>query len=251
MSFTAPRGATFACVNVKETKVLYSNIFEQQVYHGLLNGGGDVVIDVGANVGVFAKYAAECCPDSEVWCYEPVPSLEACLRQNTRPQDKVFTKLTPLSEACKALVAAQRRVALLKIHSKCAALVLDAICEGLWPLIDTVVIDVHAVGNATLTRVLESQHFSVTIDQKAGLCWLPGKASESEVSKLSTSLMVAKNTSNLPTLLSSRPKPRSKGQGQVASSRKVTPKVVNGRLARQELGAWLAEFDGIPSSRCL
>lgn len=43
---------------------------------------GDVVIDVGANIGVFAIYAATAAPDVKVYAYEPFPGNLVWLRRN-------------------------------------------------------------------------------------------------------------------------------------------------------------------------
>jgi FkbM family methyltransferase len=42
----------------------------------------DTVIDVGANIGAFAIYAATRAPDVKVYSFEPFPSNFACLRKN-------------------------------------------------------------------------------------------------------------------------------------------------------------------------
>lgn len=45
---------------------------------------GDVVVDVGANIGVFAAYAATSAPDVRVYAYEPFPGNVEWLRDNMR-----------------------------------------------------------------------------------------------------------------------------------------------------------------------
>lgn len=45
-------------------------------------GAGDVVIDVGANIGVFAAFAATRAPDVSIFAYEPFPPNVAWLRRN-------------------------------------------------------------------------------------------------------------------------------------------------------------------------
>lgn len=46
---------------------------------------GAVAVDVGANVGVFARYVANTAPNMRVICFEPMPQLFECLQQNLRP----------------------------------------------------------------------------------------------------------------------------------------------------------------------
>jgi FkbM family methyltransferase len=42
------------------------------------------IVDVGANVGSFAVYAAQASPDARIFCYEPEPQNFLRLRQNLR-----------------------------------------------------------------------------------------------------------------------------------------------------------------------
>jgi FkbM family methyltransferase len=42
------------------------------------------IVDVGANVGSFAVYAAQSCPQARIFCYEPEPQNFLRLRQNLR-----------------------------------------------------------------------------------------------------------------------------------------------------------------------
>jgi FkbM family methyltransferase len=42
----------------------------------------DCVVDVGANVGQFARYAREMFPQSKIYCLEPLPSAAAQLRRS-------------------------------------------------------------------------------------------------------------------------------------------------------------------------
>jgi 31-O-methyltransferase len=50
--------------------------------HGIEVGAGDVVLDVGANVGVAAVFFAVDCRAGSVHCFEPVEPLRALLREN-------------------------------------------------------------------------------------------------------------------------------------------------------------------------
>ena len=40
------------------------------------------IVDIGANMGSFAIYAARCCPDAKIYCYEPHPENFKFLMQN-------------------------------------------------------------------------------------------------------------------------------------------------------------------------
>ena len=61
-------------------------IFEERTYlrHGLEIREGDVVLDVGANVGVAAAFFALACGAGVVHSFEPVPQIFELLRENLR-----------------------------------------------------------------------------------------------------------------------------------------------------------------------
>ena len=62
-------------------------IVEQRTYlrHGIRVGEGDVVLDVGANVGVSAALFASECGAGVVHCFEPAAPLFELLRENVAP----------------------------------------------------------------------------------------------------------------------------------------------------------------------
>lgn len=67
-----------------DTGFLYTEIFEQRCYeqHGVTIADGDVIVDVGANIGLFALSAMERFERLEIVCVEPVPDIRACLERN-------------------------------------------------------------------------------------------------------------------------------------------------------------------------
>jgi FkbM family methyltransferase len=69
-----------------DTQFLYREIFERHSYlkHGVTVNSGDVVFDVGANVGMFALSLMRRASDLRVFCFEPVPGTYACLERNLR-----------------------------------------------------------------------------------------------------------------------------------------------------------------------
>lgn len=68
---------------------------------------GDVVFDVGANVGAFALEAAHRCDGAlELHCFEPVPAIFGALSANTRRNPRLCSANTTLYEA--AVVADER-----------------------------------------------------------------------------------------------------------------------------------------------
>jgi FkbM family methyltransferase len=67
-----------------DTRFIYTEIFEQRCYeqHGVTVRNGDVILDVGANVGLFALSVMERFRGVKIVCVEPVPAIRACLVRN-------------------------------------------------------------------------------------------------------------------------------------------------------------------------
>ncbi|QUQ67485.1 FkbM family methyltransferase [Kutzneria sp. CA-103260] len=82
-----PNGLNVIQVNQAETDYLYHEIFTDAVY---LPPGGvtlpkrPVVVDVGANIGLFTLFAAREWPGALVHAFEPVPEVFDVLRDNIR-----------------------------------------------------------------------------------------------------------------------------------------------------------------------
>lgn len=70
------------CLNAPEARAILHEICDDQLYlqSGVSVSAGDVVVDIGANIGVFTLYAAK--QGAQVYAYEPVPPTYAVLRQN-------------------------------------------------------------------------------------------------------------------------------------------------------------------------
>jgi FkbM family methyltransferase len=67
-----------------DLEFLFQEIWLRHTYDppGYEIAAGDVVIDIGANIGVFATYAATRAPGVRVYAYEPFPESAHWLRQN-------------------------------------------------------------------------------------------------------------------------------------------------------------------------
>ena len=67
-----------------ETRFIFHEVFERRCYeqHGVSLSNGDVILDVGANVGLFALSVMERFRDLKLVCVEPVPAIRACLARN-------------------------------------------------------------------------------------------------------------------------------------------------------------------------
>ncbi|MEM9821800.1 MAG: amino acid adenylation domain-containing protein, partial [Bacteroidota bacterium] len=78
------KGIKAYALNKSESLFAYNEIFEEQAY--LINGislkPGDVVFDVGANVGMFSMYVSLHFPGSEIYSFEPLPPTFEIMNSN-------------------------------------------------------------------------------------------------------------------------------------------------------------------------
>jgi len=79
-----PNGSTVFAPYPPEAHYLYADIYEYRTYdqHGLRYDEQACIIDAGANIGLFTRYALERAPGSKVIAIEPVPQLWTQLRRN-------------------------------------------------------------------------------------------------------------------------------------------------------------------------
>ena len=68
----------------REIKFIFREIFEDRCYEqqGVSIGDGDVILDIGANVGLFALSLMERFRDLKIFCLEPAPITRGCLTRN-------------------------------------------------------------------------------------------------------------------------------------------------------------------------
>ena len=81
-----PNGLTLFTVNNNEAALLYNEIFEEQLYfrHGIQLQPGDVVIDAGANIGMFSLFVTHACKGLQVYAFEPIPDVYDMLAANAQ-----------------------------------------------------------------------------------------------------------------------------------------------------------------------
>lgn len=79
-----PDGSEFHCLNRNEALLLYADLFEERSYFqcGIALEAGDTVVDVGANVGLFALQASREAEGVRVVSLEPLPPIFSILEAN-------------------------------------------------------------------------------------------------------------------------------------------------------------------------
>ncbi len=82
--FVLPNGMVVAHQRAYETSYLYDEIFARNCYlqHGITLPERAVVLDIGANIGMFSMFVAKQCPGATVHAVEPAPALIGVLRTN-------------------------------------------------------------------------------------------------------------------------------------------------------------------------
>ncbi|WP_179892484.1 FkbM family methyltransferase [Streptomyces sp. rh34] len=80
-----PNGISVFSLNGNETDYLYREIFHDESYippGGVTLAREPVVLDVGANIGLFTIFAAQKWPGARIFSFEPVPDVFDVLRKN-------------------------------------------------------------------------------------------------------------------------------------------------------------------------
>ena len=87
--FELPNGMVIRHLNGNETEFCYHEIFEDRCYlrHGITLPEGACVLDVGANIGLFALFVARSVAGATVYAFEPVPKIFEVLETNCRLYD--------------------------------------------------------------------------------------------------------------------------------------------------------------------
>jgi amino acid adenylation domain-containing protein/FkbM family methyltransferase len=80
-----PDGSPVVFVNRKEADAAYEQIFVEQAYlrHGISIKDGDCIVDVGADIGIFAVFAGRLANNLRMFCLEADPKKFECLTLNT------------------------------------------------------------------------------------------------------------------------------------------------------------------------
>lgn len=77
-------GISIVEINPYETRFLYQEIFEERTYlkHGIELRPGDVIFDVGANIGLFSLFCLQEAEDVSIFAFDPAPHCADCFRSN-------------------------------------------------------------------------------------------------------------------------------------------------------------------------
>lgn len=88
-AFRLPNGMAIAHHGSFQTSIIYKEVFEDEVYlkHGITLDDGDVVFDVGANIGLFTLFANRKCRTAQIYAFEPLTPNFELLRANVAQHD--------------------------------------------------------------------------------------------------------------------------------------------------------------------
>src|SRR4029453_17850268 len=84
-----PNGMVVCGINKHEVLRIYREIFVNQIYerHGITLANGDVVFDLGANIGFFATSLTTRFANVAVYSFEPIPDIFRVLELNAQIYD--------------------------------------------------------------------------------------------------------------------------------------------------------------------
>nr|BBH91612.1 hypothetical protein KTC_63630 [Thermosporothrix sp. COM3] len=82
--YVLPNGMTVAKTNEDQLKQLYAEIFEERQYlaYGITLEENAIVLDVGANIGLFTLFCHSVCPSAKIYAFEPIAETFQTLRTN-------------------------------------------------------------------------------------------------------------------------------------------------------------------------
>ena len=113
---TLPNNRTIACFGEASALDVYKDVYEDEAYiqQGLSIQPGDVVVDIGANIGLWSLFVMEQVPQVKLIAIEPIPQVFEALEKNIQDH-------TPPEAAVEALnigLAAQEKNAKLLFYPR-------------------------------------------------------------------------------------------------------------------------------------
>lgn len=82
------------CVNTEEVPIVYNQV-QGYFRHGIHLKEGDIVFDIGANIGLFSLWASQQYDSIYIYAFEPVPLLFEALNKNFQQIDPNRLKAFP------------------------------------------------------------------------------------------------------------------------------------------------------------
>jgi FkbM family methyltransferase len=81
---TLENGETISVIDELTADYVYNEIYKERVYleNGIDIKEGDIVFDVGANIGVFSRFISQEAPNLKIFAFEPIPAIFDCLKSN-------------------------------------------------------------------------------------------------------------------------------------------------------------------------
>lgn len=101
-----PNNHAIAFQNISEADFLYHEIYEEKSYvkQGIVLEEGAVVLDVGANIGMFSLFVSDICPGARIYAFEPTGPVYETLDFNaTRHNSNITTFNFGLSDSTKQM----------------------------------------------------------------------------------------------------------------------------------------------------
>jgi phthiocerol/phenolphthiocerol synthesis type-I polyketide synthase E len=167
---TLPNGLNIKCPSHAAAVHRYRAIFDERAYlrHGLHIGCEAVVVDVGADVGLFSMFAALEAQDIKLFSLETDPQLFEMLRFNLADvcESAVILNAGPPGLWETLQKQALERIDFLRMDLRGHdADILDSIATGCWRLVRQAVIEIGARRDVdTVRSLLISKEFNVTIE---------------------------------------------------------------------------------------
>lgn len=103
-----PNGMKIFCLREEEVSGLYEQI-QEYIKYGIKLHEGDLVFDVGANIGLFTLWAYQKCQKNvNIYAFEPIPAIFNVLQANAQRFDSEKIKVFPcgLSQESKSITFA-------------------------------------------------------------------------------------------------------------------------------------------------
>jgi FkbM family methyltransferase len=92
---TLPDGTRFGCLRPSEVRLIHDSV-QEYFRHGIEVSDGDIVFDVGANIGLFAHAVRRFGRRNvSIFSFEPIPDVYEVLRLNAQHFDPAFWTVFP------------------------------------------------------------------------------------------------------------------------------------------------------------